>query len=154
MCCPVHPETCPKEEECMTSPVVRAQVEVANRRFYEALEAKDPDALGACWAGTDDVACVHPGGPWVTGWEDVRDAWEFILANTGYMEVGVEVVNIAINDPVALVTCIEHVTTAHDGERVEASVAATNVFELGVDGWRMVLHHASPIVRMIRDDEA
>jgi ketosteroid isomerase-like protein len=137
----------------MTSPVVRAQVEAANRRFYDALEARDAGALEACWAGTDDVACVHPGGPWVTGWEDVRDAWEFILANTGYMEVAVEVVNIAITDPIAIVTCIEHVTSAHDGERVEAAVAATNVFELGFDGWRMVLHHASPIVRMIRDDE-
>ena len=43
-------------------------------------------------------------------------------------------------------------TTARDGERVEASVAATNVFELGSDGWRLVVHHASPIVRLISDE--
>ena len=136
----------------MTSSVVRAQVEAANRRFYEALEAKDPDAVAACWVTGDDAACVHPGGPWVSGWDDVMETWEFILANTGYMEVGVEILGIAVNDPVAVVTCIEHVTSAHEGDRVEASIAATNVFVLGTDGWRLSLHHASPIVRMIRED--
>ncbi len=136
----------------MTSEIVRAQVEAANRRFYEAFEAKDVDALAACWADRDDIACVHPGGPWVSGAQDVREAWEFILANTGYIEVGVEIVRIVISDPVAIVSCVEHVTTARDGERVEASVAATNVFELGTDGWRLLAHHASPIVRLISDE--
>jgi len=136
----------------VTSAVVRAQVEAANRRFYDAFETKDADALAACWAASDDIACVHPGGPWVSGWEDVREAWEFILANTGYIEVGVEIVAIVVTDPVAIVSCVEHVTTARDGERVEASVAATNVFELGVHGWRMLVHHASPIVRLISDE--
>jgi ketosteroid isomerase-like protein len=136
----------------MTSDVVRAQVEDANRRFYDAFEAKDTDALAACWADRNDISCVHPGGPWVSGAEDVLEAWEFILANTGYIEVGIEIVAIVVNDPVAVVSCIEHVTTARDGERVEASVAATNVFELGSDGWRLVVHHASPIVRLISDE--
>ena len=136
----------------MTSDVVRAQVEDANRRFYDAFEAKDPELLSACWSGRDDIACVHPGGPWVSGAQEVREAWEFIIANTGYIEVGIEIVAIVINDPVAIVSCIEHVTTARDGERVEASVAATNVFELGIDGWRLVVHHASPIVRLISDE--
>lgn len=137
----------------MTSAIVRAQVEAANRRFYEALESKDADAVEACWLASDDVACVHPGGPWVTGHEDVIQAWGFILANTGYMEVAVEVVDIVVNDPIAVVSCVEHVTSAHEGERVDASLAATNVFVLGSDGWRMSLHHASPIVRLVGEAE-
>ena len=137
----------------MSSAVVRAQVEAANRRFYEALETRDADALAACWITGDDAACVHPGGPWVTGWQDVFDAWGFILANTGYMEVTVAIVNVAINDPVAVVSCVEHVTSAHEGERVSAMLTATNIFVLGNDGWRMSLHHASPVVRLISDGD-
>jgi hypothetical protein len=135
----------------MTSAVVRAQVEVVNRRFYEAFESLNMDALADCWASTDQVACVHPGGPWVTGWDDVRDSWDVILANTGYIEVAVEVAAVVVNDPVAWVSCIEHVTTAVAGDQVTASVAATNVFVLGAQGWRLVLHHASPVVRLAAD---
>ena len=135
----------------MTSAVVRAQVEVVNGRFYEAFESLNMDALADCWASTDQVACVHPGGPWVTGWDDVRDSWDVILANTGYIEVAVEVVAVVVNDPVAWVSCIEHVTTAVAGDQVTASVAATNVFVLGTQGWRLVLHHASPVVRLAAD---
>jgi ketosteroid isomerase-like protein len=135
----------------MTSAVVRTQVEAVNRRFYEAFESLNMDALADCWASTDQVACVHPGGPWVTGWDDVRDSWDVILANTGYIEVAVEVVAVVVNDPVAWVSCIEHVTTAVGGDQVMASVAATNVFVLGTQGWRLVLHHASPVVRLAAD---
>jgi hypothetical protein len=56
-----------------------------------------------------------------------------------------------VNDPVAWVSCIEHVTTAVAGDQVTASVAATNVFVLGTQGWRLVLHHASPVVRLAAD---
>ncbi len=135
----------------MTSAVVRAQVEAVNRQFYEAFESLDAAALADCWASTDDVACVHPGGPWVTGWEDVRDSWEVILANTGYIEVAIEVVDVVINDPVAWVSCVELVTSVSGTDRATASVAATNVFVLGSSGWRLVLHHASPVVRMMAD---
>jgi ketosteroid isomerase-like protein len=136
----------------MASAVMRQQVEAANRRFYEAFESLDMAALADCWADGDEIACVHPGGPWISGGEAVRESWELIMAHTGYVEVAVEIVDVVINDPVAWVSCIEHVTSANGPERATASVAATNVFVLGADGWRMVLHHASPIVRMMADE--
>lgn len=135
----------------VTSSVVRAQVEAANRTFYEAFESLSPDALADCWSSTQEVACVHPGGPWVVGRDAVRDSWEIILANTGYIEVAVEVIDVVVADPVAWVSCLEHVTSAHGGDHATASVAATNVFVLGTSGWRLVLHHASPVVRMVGD---
>lgn len=129
------------------SRAVRLQLEAANRRFYEAFEARDAVAMAACWAVTDDIACVHPGGPWVCGCDQVRESWAAVLAASGYMEVEVEIVGIAFNDPVARLSCIEHVTTVAGPERISADVAATNAFVLDRSGWMMVLHHASPVMR-------
>lgn len=120
----------------------------ANRRFYEALERLDMGAMEACWATGDDVACLHPGGPWQRGWDEVREGWEAIMANTGYIEFEIADGRATVVDPVAWVTCVERITSVgQGGEHVTAEVAATNVFVLDGSGWHMVLHHASPVVR-------
>lgn len=128
---------------------IRRQLEEANGRFYEAFESRDAAAMAVCWAASDDVACVHPGGPVIRGWEEVRDSWTGILAASGYVEVDVDIVGIVVNDPMAWVSCIEYVTTASGPERLSAAVAATNAFVLDRSGWLMVLHHASPVVRPV-----
>jgi hypothetical protein len=87
---------------------------------------------------------VHPGGGWILGWEEVRRSWETIIAATAHIEFEVGEVEVRLEDPVAWVTCVERVT-GPDGQTAE--IAATNGFVLGTRGWRMVLHHASPIVR-------
>ena len=51
-------------------------------------------------------------------------------------------------------TCIERITSAAgEGGRAVAEVAATNLFVLDAQGWRMALHHASPIIRMMGEEE-
>jgi ketosteroid isomerase-like protein len=136
-------------EDELTSKVVRAQVEQVNRRFYEAFETLDPDAMEECWGHGDGVACVHPGSPWVRGHEAVMASWRTIMANTGFIEVQVEVVDVLVEDPVAWVVCNERITAAGAGasETAAAEVTATNVYLLGSAGWRLVLHHASPVMR-------
>jgi ketosteroid isomerase-like protein len=132
----------------LSSDAIREQVLAANRRFYDALEALDMDAMEAVWGDGAEVACLHPGGPWQRGWEDVRAGWEAIMANTGYIELDVADVVVSIADPVAWVTCTEVITSAAaSGEPAAAEVAATNVFVLDRSGWRLVLHHASPVIR-------
>jgi ketosteroid isomerase-like protein len=133
----------------LTSQIVRAQVEAANRRFYAAFEALDADAMDDCWAPGDGVACVHPGSPWVTGRDAVMASWGTIMANTGFIELDVEVLDVVVEDPVAWVACVERVRSAGAGaaETAAADVAATNVFVLGAGGWRLTLHHASPVMR-------
>jgi ketosteroid isomerase-like protein len=127
---------------------VRAQVLAANRRFYDALEALDIEAMEACWSGGSEVACLHPGGPWQHGWADVRDGWEAIMANTGYIEFEIADEVVTVVDPVAWVTCTERITSAGAGGAPGvAEVAATNVFVLDGGGWHLVLHHASPVIR-------
>jgi ketosteroid isomerase-like protein len=131
----------------VTSEAVRTQVLAVNRRFYDAFEALDLEAMEACWERSDRASCLHPGGPWLRGWQDVRDGWEAILANTRYIEFEVADVRVDVLDPLAWVTCVERITTAARGESQMAEVAATNIFVLDGTGWRMVLHHASPVIR-------
>lgn len=139
----------------MTSTAIVGQVLDANRRFYEALERLDMDAMDACWADDDAVGCVHPGGPWLRGRDAVMAGWEAIMANTGYMELEVADVEVAVDDPVARVTCVERITArAGEGASATAEVAATNLFVLGAMGWRIVLHHASPVVRGMAEAES
>ena len=123
------------------SDAIATQVLEANRRFYDALEALDIEGMEACWASGPEIACVHPGG-----------AWEAIMANTGYIEFEIAEARVQVVDPVAWVTCVERITSAVEGETAAAEAAATNVFVLGSSGWRMALHHASPIIRDIQAD--
>lgn len=140
----------------MTSFAITEQVLAANRRFYDALEALDIAAMEACWSPAAGVACLHPGGPWQRGWEAVSSGWEVILANTGYIEFEIVEEEVTVNDPVAWVTCVERITSAAgEGSRAAAEVAATNLFVLDSTGWRIALHHASPIIRPapVEEDE-
>jgi len=114
----------------------------ANRRFYDALEALDMDAMSAVWAGGDDVVCVHPGGPVQRGWDEVGGAWEAIMSHTGYIEFEIDDVNVVVQDPVAWVTCVERITSSTgEGATAVAEVAATNVFVLDATGWRLQVTH-------------
>jgi ketosteroid isomerase-like protein len=133
----------------VTTGVVKEQVLEANRRFYDAFERLDLDAMEACWEASERAACLHPGGPWLRGWDQVAASWQAILANTSYIEFEIAEVRVEVSDPVAWVTCIERITSASapDGRSAVAEVAATNLFLLDSSGWRLLLHHASPIIR-------
>jgi ketosteroid isomerase-like protein len=131
----------------LTDPI-EEQVLAANRAFYDAFEALDMERMAACWSSAEDVACLHPGGPWQRGWDEVREGWEAIMANTGYIEFEIAGAAVTRVDPVAWVTCSERITTAGaGGTPAVAEIAATNLFVLETTGWRIALHHASPVVR-------
>lgn len=132
------------------SDVIRDQVLAANRGFYDALEALDMAAMEACWASGTEVACLHPGGAWHRGWDEVSSGLEGIMANTGYIEFEIAEVEVTLVDPLAWVTCVERITSAAgEGRHAVAEVAATNLFVLDATGWRLALHHASPMIRMV-----
>lgn len=133
----------------MSTPAIAAQVLAANRRFYDALESLDAAAMEACWASSPAPACLHPGGPWQRGWEEVGAGWEAIMSATGYIEFEVADAVVTVMDPVAWVTCVERITSAvgEGGQTAVAEVAATNLFVLDGSGWHLALHHASPVIR-------
>ena len=124
-----------------------ADVEEANARFYRAFEALDLAAMDAVWAHAEYVKCVHPGWPLLTGWEAVRESWRVIFENTAEMRFTIGDVEAKVTASLGWVTCTENILQSVRGQISVTSVLATNLFERGADGWRMIHHHASHVVR-------
>ncbi len=137
-------------------------VEAANSAFYTAVESADVDLLAAIWIdgpAAGDAFCVHPGWPALRGRTDILRSFSVILANTPYIQFFLTDVEIRTAGELAVVTCAENILTAVDGDDAEGRsgltggrVVATNVFRRTSAGWRLWLHHASPVLSGSDDD--
>lgn len=115
----------------------------AEAAFYDAVERADLEALMAVWAEDEEIVCVHPGGPRLTGYAAIREAWRRIFEGGPRLKVRLSATT-TVQTPFAVVhTVIEHISV-RDDESKRAPVVATNVFVRGTVGWRLVLHHVSP----------
>lgn len=118
----------------------------AESAFYEALERADLEAMMAVWAEDEDVLCVHPVGPRLTGHAEIRQSWAQIFS--GPARVRVHVANqVAISGGMIAVHSVQEnfsVQGAGPGDAQPAPVWATNVYLRTAAGWRMIVHHASP----------
>ncbi|MFT4975250.1 MAG: ketosteroid isomerase-like protein [Myxococcota bacterium] len=117
----------------------------ANEAFYAAFSTMDYDAMRGVWAGRPEDICVHPGWPFLKGWRDIRESWRAIFANTGFMQVTLSELTVEVTGTVGRVSCMENLYSVFDQEAITSLVAATNLFILTADGWRMTLHHGSPV---------
>lgn len=122
---------------------LHASADDIEAQFYEALQAGDLARLMALWADDEEIACVHPGGPRLLGHGAIRASFEALFGN-GAIPVRPQRVR-----RVQSASCSVH----HVAERVDirtaegnqtAWVIATNVYFKTAQGWRLVLHHASP----------
>jgi ketosteroid isomerase-like protein len=129
-----------------------AEVEQANTRFYQAFETLDLARMELVWAHGERVKCVHPGWPILVGWDAVRSSWETIFENTGEMRFTLSDVRATACGDLAWVTCTENIFSEVHGRLAVTSVLATNLFERGADGWRLVHHHASHVLGGAPDD--
>jgi len=121
--------------------------EAANAARYTAFETADVDAMQAIWDEVDPGAlvCVHPGWPMLRGRSSVLRSWSAVMAGTEYIQFFLTDVRVTVVGDSAVVTCTENVLTSADvGEN--ASVVATNVFVRRGDGWRLQVHHGSPVL--------
>ena len=118
----------------------------ANARFYRAFEALDLAAMDAVWAHDDDVRCVHPGWPLLTGWAAVRESWRAIFANTEEMRFTISDVRVTAGPGVAWVTCTENILSDVGGRVAVTAILATNLFTRADDAWLLVHHHASHVL--------
>jgi ketosteroid isomerase-like protein len=123
------------------------QVEVANERFYRALENGDLYEMSEVWLHEDWVKCVHPGWDLIIGWDDIYQSWESIFSAPAGMRVSATDVEIKIEGDFALVSCNENIALFLDGTSapVTTRTTATNLFQRIRDRWRMVHHHASQV---------
>ena len=129
---------------------VREAVERVNTAFYEAFENADLDTMRDLWLDHEESLCVHPGALPVRGTPAISRSWALIMANTPYIQFFLTDVEVSVRDEVASVTCTENVLTADDRAGPEgfggARAVATNVFVRTADGWRLWIHHASPVM--------
>lgn len=112
-------------------------------QFYEALREGDIDKLMGLWADDDDVVCVHPGGPRVVGALAIRSAFEAVFASGHIAAQPEHVRRVQILDS-AVHSVIERIAISTVEGAREGFVIATNVYVRTAQGWRMVVHHASP----------
>lgn len=115
----------------------------ANQEFYAAFESLDIKRMDAVWAHDDSVECVQPGWDLLLGWDEVRERWARVFANTSRVRVALSGVRIRVEGTVGWVACTVRLTTAFVEGFDEAIVQATNIFVHRDARWLLVVHHAS-----------
>ena len=117
----------------------------ANAAFYDAFEQRSAPAMDAVWSSDDLVSCTHPGWATLHGAEAVQRSWRSILGGPQHLQFIVSDVRAHVSGDVGWVTCVENLL-ADDGPH--GSAAALNLFRRSRHGvWRMVAHHASPVMQ-------
>ncbi len=115
----------------------------AQQAFYEAFQRCDIEDMMAVWADDESILCVHPGGPRLYGPDAVRESWEQIFKESpGGWDFHL-VNGQCIEDELLSVHQLQE--NLYDRGRLQGSVIATNVYHHTSQGWRMALHHASPV---------
>jgi ketosteroid isomerase-like protein len=120
-----------------------ASVDDVEAQFYDALQHADIERLMSIWSDDDEIAVVHPGGPRVVGHGAIRASFEAIFAN-GPIPVRPDAVRRVESSGCSVHHVLEKVDVMSDQGPQQAWVIATNVFIKTAQGWRLVLHHASP----------
>ena len=134
------------------------EVEAVNTAFYQAFESADLDTMLDLWLEDPEALCVHPGALPVRGTSAISRSWALIMANTPYIQFFLTDVEVSVLAGVASVTCTENVLTGDDRTGPDAfggaRAVATNVFVRTDQGWRLWIHHASPVLSGNNHDDA
>ena len=114
----------------------------ANQAFYDAHEERDLDAMVEVWAADGEVVCVHPGWPLLRGADQVLASWRAIFSGPGRNQFILTNLSVDVAADIAWVTLEENLVDRGS----TAAIVATNVFRRSDGRWRMVAHHASPVL--------
>ena len=115
----------------------------AENAFYEALERSDLEGMMAVWSEDEDIVCVHPGGPRLSGQDQVRESWAKIFATGAGPRVQITQ-QVAVTGMMIAVHSVHENFTVEAEARSQVPILATNVYLRTAAGWRMIVHHASP----------
>ncbi len=111
--------------------------------FYDALQNADLDKLMSCWGDDDDIVCIHPGGPRIVGLAAIRASFESMFVNGSIQAHPERVIKISsLTSEVHSV--IERVEVMLPDGPQKAYTSTTNVYQRTAQGWKLVIHHASP----------
>lgn len=122
----------------------------AETAFYKAFEAGDLEAMMAVWA-EDDIVCVHPGSVRLSGRKDVRESWRQIFSGGTRLRFRTAGLQTARGADLVVHSIYEQISVEGRTD-TESPVVATNVYVRTTGGWRLWMHHASPLAGA--DDDA
>ena len=125
----------------------------ANEKFYKAFNARDLSAMKEIWSSHQNVTCVHPGWSPLNGFEPIIDSWQGIFKNSGNMDIQISDINMLVSNDLAWVSCVEKLYTIASHGVLASKVFSTNLFKLNKDGWKMIMHHASPMPTLPESEE-
>lgn len=128
-----------------------AQIQVAraNEQFYRAFETLDIKEMEKVWAKGTSIQCGHPGWRILRGWDAVMESWRRIFENTPAIRFSLSDVSITIGGNLAWVTLYENINSSVEGQAASVTVLATNIFEKGAEGWRLIHHHGSSVAQQV-----
>ncbi len=111
------------------------------KTFYDAFSRQDMDVMMSVWAEDRPIYCIHPGGVLLTDRADVAESWSRIFQAKTPFHFELEYFHREIFDQVA----ISHLSeTLFLHNRMVGVVLVTNTYYQTPEGWRMIMHHASP----------
>ncbi len=120
-----------------------ASPEQAEKAFYRAFQALDLEAMMAIWSDEDDIVCIHPQGPRLEGYEQIRESWAQILGNSPPIQLRLSAQRRIDSDTIAVHYVNENIYLAAE-QQPQFTILATNIYRRTSSGWRIILHHASP----------
>lgn len=124
------------------SPTIFARAEDVENAFYEAIARADLDALMSVWADDEEVVCIHPTGQRLCGVAAIQDSWRAIFSGNSSLTVRI---TRSVRWSGMLIAVHSVVETFYLGNEPtpHGPMLATNVFQRGANGWRLLSHHAS-----------
>jgi ketosteroid isomerase-like protein len=112
--------------------------------FYAAFEARSLDAMMAVWSKDDSIACIHPMSAPLNGRAAVAAGWRSMFEAAGQFRIQVEIAH-HIHETSQVIHIVREYLVIGQETEPRSPILASNVYRKETDGWRMVLHHASPL---------
>jgi ketosteroid isomerase-like protein len=119
-----------------------ASAEDAEEAFYDAIGRADLDALMNVWADDEEIVCIHPTGERLSGPMAIRESWRSIFANNPPLTVRIKT-SVCWKSLMLDVHSVVETLYLGDEQTAHGPLLATNVFQRGANGWRLLAHHVS-----------
>ena len=116
--------------------------EEAEDAFYEAIGRGDLDAIMEVWADDEEIVCIHPTGQRLSGASAIRESWQTIFSSNTSLTVHVKRA-ICWQSAILAVHSVTEVLFLGDEPTPHGPMLSTNVFQRGVNGWRLLSRHTS-----------
>jgi len=120
--------------------MIFATPDEAEAFYYEAFASADVDMMAGVWLHDDHAVCIHPLAERIRGFRQVLASWRAIFESQGPVPIEFTSVQKHMGPALAVHVGLELVRK----DARAGVLVVTNIYQLTHEGWRMLLHHASP----------